>query len=145
VLSGKTEMQLTVAGLGAIEFARHLPERSTPVEIVENPPDFEEVLACSDVFLMLGDYPVGVRTRILSALAAGNIVIAHEAVYAGMPELRTCASLFAYLSVSQVPAILDRIESGPRAELRRTSVRFWHEHYTLERTMAPILEWLRSQ
>jgi hypothetical protein len=145
VLSGNTEMQLTVAGMGAVDFACYLPERSTRVEIVENPPDFEKVLARSDVFLMLGDYPVGVRTRILSALAAGNIVIAHEAVYSGMPELRNCASLFAYFSVSQVPAILARIESGPRAELRRTSVRFWSENYTLERTMTPIIQWLRSQ
>lgn len=145
VLSSNAEMQVTIVGAGATNFARNLPERSNPVEVVENPLDFEEVLARSDVFLMLGDYPVGVRTRILSALAAGNIVIAHAAVYTGMPELRTCASLFAYQSVSQVSEILARIESVPRAELRRTSARFWREHYTLERTMAPILEWLRSQ
>ena len=145
VLSDKPDLSLKVLGKGSKKFVEQLPLCSTRKEFVENPANFEEELAKSDLFLMLGDYPVGVRTRVLSALAAGNIVVAHEAIYAGMPELCDCASLFSYSSTSELPKIFDAISAGDLNEQRQCSVEFWRKHYSLERTMEPILKWLQQK
>lgn len=145
VLSYKPDLSLKVIGKGSRKFIKQLALCSTRKKFVENPANFEEELAKSDLFLMLGDYPVGVRTRVLSALAAGNIIVAHEAIYAGMPELRGCATLFSYNSTSELPKIFDIISAGDLNEKRQRSVEFWRKHYSLERTMEPIFTWLQQQ
>lgn len=50
-------------------------------------PDFEDELSRADIFVLPMKYPVGVRTRICSALQAGCFCISDPSVIPNMPEL----------------------------------------------------------
>lgn len=55
--------------------------------------NFEEILSRMNVFIIPTDYYIGVRTRLCSALSAGNFCIITKAVLINMPELKFCRSV----------------------------------------------------
>lgn len=55
--------------------------------------NFEDYLSKFDIFLFPTVYSVGVRTRICSALAAGNYCIVSDCILENMPELKECRSI----------------------------------------------------
>lgn len=132
--------RFTIIGKGSKTLAERLGVKHN-----EAPKDFEYALSQHNVFILLGDYPVGVRTRLVSTLSQGLIVIAHSSVFLGMPELKTLKSIFPYDEEIELENILQKIEnlnSSVIKELMQRSREFYQQHYTLNKTTASIKEWL---
>ena len=67
--------------------------KSKNIKILESVKKFESTLSRMNIFILPTDYYIGVRTRICSALSAGNYCIISKAVLINMPELKNCKSI----------------------------------------------------
>jgi len=122
-----------------------LKERLEPLPHVTMPgrvPDFEATLADVDLFLVPMDYPVGVRTRVCSALQAGCFCVCHASILYNMPELRSCPAV---RIAEDNRGILDAIAAYPlcvedRHALRREARTFFERHYRAGVSAAPLLQ-----
>ena len=63
------------------------------LNILESVKNFESTLSRMNIFVLPSDYYIGVRTRICSALSAGNFCIISKAILINMPELKDCKSV----------------------------------------------------
>jgi hypothetical protein len=102
---------------------------------------FEQELSRGHFFVLPMDYPVGVRTRICSALAAGNLCIVHPSVLLNMPELADCPAVFVtpdpadYAGIVAVNMAEDRF-----ATLRHQARDFFDAHYVASVAGQPVLQ-----
>lgn len=113
----------------------------TEVRILGRVESFENELAACDIFVLPMNYPVGVRTRICAALAAGNICIAHPSVLVNMPELKSCPAV----RLASIPAdYANCISSLPQGdkllELKAAARRFFDTHYVAHVAAAKLLD-----
>jgi hypothetical protein len=92
------------------------------------------------------NYPVGVRTRICSALAAGNICIAHPSVLNNMPELNSCPSILFVEDVRNYAECIATLPSGgDLLAMRQTSRDFFESHYAARVASAELLDSLTER
>jgi hypothetical protein len=63
------------------------------LELLPSVNNFEKILSGMNVFIIPTEYYIGVRTRLCSALSAGNFCIVTQAVLLNMPELKFCRSV----------------------------------------------------
>lgn len=63
------------------------------INLIKNSKDFETQLEKYNIFMMPSNYYVGVRTRLCSALAAGNYCIVSKSILYNMPEIKNCSSV----------------------------------------------------
>lgn len=99
-----------------------------------------EEVAQADIFLCPLKYPVGVRTRIITALAYGLPVIADRTAAAGLPELVDGRDI---LFTSSGPEIAEAVrligdDGGVRHGLSRSARLAWETFYD-PRVNAPVL------
>ena len=103
------------------------------LKILPDVKNFEDALSKMNIFIISTKYYIGVRTRICSALSAGNYCIITKAVLLNMPELKLCKS---------VQVVKDNKEEILRSlmnyhnftytkkiSLRAESKNFFKEHY----------------
>ncbi len=125
---------------------REAAQRFKSVKIVGRVDLFETEIAKGLIFILPMNYPVGVRTRICAALAAGNICIAHPSVLKNMPELKSCPSI---LFVDKVEDYADCIAGLPSGEdllaMRETSRDFFESHYVAPVASAELLDSLMEK
>lgn len=94
---------------------------------------FEAELSKSHIFLLPGNYPVGVRTRVCSALAAGCVVIADRAITINMPELSLCGSVFLMNDYAEFSEVLNEMLIDFDFEVSElVSKNFFMRHYAAE-------------
>jgi hypothetical protein len=136
--------QLILVGRSAGQFASKFVTLQGGIKVIENADNFEEILEQCDLFLMPGNYPVGVRTRIISALSAGNVVIANAAVIEGMPELNLCPAVFLYSSINEIQNIVLEITRQGLVILKKEAYCFWKDNYSIKETIKPVIRWLES-
>ena len=91
------------------------------------------------------NYPVGVRTRLCSALAAGNICIVHNSILGNMPELKKCKSIFFIKSKKDYSLILKRIRKQKSLYLlKKESIKFFNENYKNNYSSKIILDYFKN-
>lgn len=107
-----------------------LQSRYRHIRFLGSVENFEVALATFDIFIMLGAYPVGVRTRLCSALSAGNICLVDKSVYRNMPELKNCRSVF-WCGVEEVDSVIDALSvRSDLDDLKLEAKRFFDEYYS---------------
>ena len=92
------------------------------------------------------DYPVGVRTRICSALQAGCYCITSPLVLENMPELKERSFIdFSGPSGFCLPALEKYKKISDKEERRRDAHQFYHDYYSPEVASSSILCKLMSR
>lgn len=103
-------------------------------------PNFEKELESVDLFILPMKYPVGVRTRVCSALYAGCFCLCDETVLQNMPELADCKAI---KILTKDEDYVSAIRNFPRdvkvrKELSRQAREFFQKHYSSGVATAPI-------
>lgn len=135
-------LDFTIVGYGAKYIGKRLN-----IPYIEAPENFEKTISQFDCFILAGDYPVGVRTRIISALSQGMIIISHRSVCEGMPELKDCESILFYeqsIDLLTLLKNLKKIKYRDRLILKEKSRLFYEKNYSLKATTFPIIKWVES-
>lgn len=73
--------------------SKNLISKIKNLKLMPNVNNFEENLSRMNIFIIPTEYYIGVRTRLCSALSAGNFCIVTKAVLLNMPELKFCKSV----------------------------------------------------
>ena len=124
---------------------REAVDRFREVRILGRVNRFEEELAKGDIFILPMNYPVGVRTRICSALAAGNVCIAHPSVLQNMPELEACGSVMFAIEPQEYAERIQQISEGRELQAMKMASRaFFRSHYIASVAAAPLLDYLEA-
>jgi hypothetical protein len=125
---------------------RKLAEDRDEIRITGRVPSFEAELAKGRIFLLPMKYPVGARTRVCSALAAGNICIVHPSVLFNMPELSTCEAVRVAPDASYYPEIFrDLLQPGKLNRLRGFARTFFDERYAAENATKAIFQHIEAR
>ena len=92
--------------------------------------NFEKELSKGDIFILPMNYPVGVRTRLCSALAAGNVCIVHKSILINMPELKNCKSIFFVNKKNDYNELLNKFKNHKDLFLlKQESIKFFNQNY----------------
>ena len=96
--------------------------------------NFEEECYYSDIFLLPGNYPVGVRTRIMTALSSGCICIAHSSVLKNMPELKELRNFYVYSNLNEFKKIILEIKKNlfKKDKIKNEILSFYKKYYSME-------------
>lgn len=97
----------------------------------------EEEFKNAHVFLSAMKYPVGVRTRIISALSYGIPVIANPAAALGLPELAVDRDILYGDTPQDIFEIFQKILSGDidLKDMGEAARKAWEEHYNPEKNI----------
>lgn len=141
-LFGTGGFQLRVIGRGLPDSALNLLASWPEGLYLGDVPDFVEELRQSTVFVMPAEYPVGVRTRIVSALLAGTPCIVAKSTLRNMPELGVSAAVIAIGSIDELPqALAVFVNSGNLADASRAAIECYEMNYST-RASDPLMEGL---
>lgn len=122
------------------EDVRVLAQRYPEITIAGRVDSFEDELSGAHIFLLPGSYPVGVRTRICSALAAGNVCVVHPNIFRNMPELVDCASVYAVKRPRDFRSVIQDLVGNPRWPWFRVAAQqFFIKHYSSKIAAKSIL------
>lgn len=125
---------------------REAVQRFKSVKIVGRVDLFEAEIAKGDIFILPMNYPVGVRTRICAALAAGNVCLAHPSVLKNMPELGSCPSVLFVDTAEDYVNCIARLPSGEDLlAMRKISRDFFESHYVAPVASAQLLDSLMEK
>lgn len=125
---------------------REAVQRFKSVKIIGRVDLFEAEIAKGDIFILPMNYPVGVRTRICAALAAGNICLAHPSVLQNMPELKSCPSVLFVDTAENYASCIAGLPSGENLlAMRKTSRSFFESHYIAPVASAQLLDKLMEK
>lgn len=142
---GEDGVELRLVGDCPTHF-REAVQRFKSVKIVGRVDLFEAEIAKGDMFILPMNYPVGVRTRICAALAAGNICLAHPSVLKNMPELKSCPSVFFVDTAEDYTNCIASLPSGDNLlTMRKTSRDFFESHYVAPVASAQLLDSLMEK
>lgn len=143
VLGSNYELQ--IIGQGRSEWTEALKDWPQ-VKVVGAVRGFEAALQGVDVFLLPIRYPVGVRTRICSALQAGCYCIADPALLGNMPELEDKPFVvFAGNATEFAAAIRRFVAFSDKRRLREAAQRFFKHNYSFDIASEPILRRLGNE
>lgn len=124
---------------------KSLVEKNPEVIAIGRVDSFEYALSQAHVFILPMNYPVGVRTRVCSALAAGNACIVHSSVLYNMPELKECSVVHAINDASDYPGAIDKlVNKRDLLSVKREAQNFFHAHYAFQVSAAPILDAIKG-
>lgn len=105
---------------------------------------FEEFLSDMDIFLLPMKYPVGVRTRLCSALQAGCFCICDASVLFNMPELKKCQNIIFLRTESEfLGKITEFIENKNFS--REISNTFFNENYNSKISTNKIVDFIKDK
>jgi hypothetical protein len=103
------------------------------LEILPDVKNFESALSKMNIFIITTKYYIGVRTRICSALCAGNYCIVTKAVLLNMPELKSCKSVLVVKNNKKniVRSLINyhNFTYTKKINLRAESKRFFKKNY----------------
>lgn len=93
---------------------------------------FEDYLSNYLLFIFPSSYWVGVRTRVVSALASGCICILHQSLLINMPELGSIESCFFFSSPEELTPIISELvhRSYDYDRLIQCSVAAYYTYYS---------------
>lgn len=103
---------------------------------------FPGELVKGDIFILVSEYWIGVRTRICDALGAGQICIVHKSIYRNMPELKQCCAVLACHSLQRIEVALKKAASLDKCErlfMRNEAIKHYERYYDCRR-QGSILE-----
>lgn len=128
------EIELRLVGRYGTSLALPSAPPNVSIVLTSHLESLDEEFANAHAFLSLVPYPVGVRTRILTALAHGIPVIADASAAGGLPELRAGIDLIYTRTPADVGDALRRVRDDPEAfEEMGASGRFaWERSYRPE-------------
>jgi len=107
--------------------------------------NFEVELSKGDVFILPMNYPVGVRTRLCSALAAGNICIVHNSILGNMPELKDCQSVFIVNKKNDYYCYLNKLKNNHNFfPLKQEAIKFFNQYYRNTSSTRKILDYFKN-
>lgn len=122
------------------KYFQQLSEPHCEIKLLGRVACFEAELAAGDIFILPMDYPVGVRTRVCSALAAGNYCLVHPSVLFNMPELMQCEAVRVVESAADYAAAIADLPTGTAmVRLRKVARQFFDSHYSSQAAAAPLL------
>lgn len=123
-----------------------LIQKFPEVILTGNVPVFETELETCDIFVLPMSYPVGVRTRICSALQAGCFCICDPSVLVNMPELIDCETVKITDDVKTYARIIANLQTDPesRQKYRQKSKSFFEQHYVCDVAAKSILDFVEQ-
>lgn len=137
---GSGMFELRLVGDRTTYFQR-LSEPHSEIKLLGRVTSFEAELAAGDIFILPMNYPVGVRTRVCSALAAGNFCLVHPSVLFNMPELERCEAVRVVESAADYAAAIADLPTGAgMIRLRKIARQFFDTHYSSQTATAPLLD-----
>lgn len=141
----RSGFRLKVIGASSSELKR-FASMNPEVLLTGRVPSFEQELANTGVFIAPMRYPVGVRTRVCSALAAGCFCICDKSVLRNMPELATCKAVRIAHTAEDYSRVLAEFfeKRSNRTNLEQEARAFYLEHYDCSVAARPILNFLED-
>lgn len=106
---------------------------SKKIKILHRVKNLEKTLSRLNIFVIPSDYYIGVRTRICSALSAGNYCILSESILVNMPELLNCSSV--KVVKNNIHEIINAIKVyhdftiSKKIRLKKKSKKFFEKNY----------------
>lgn len=138
---GRNNFEVRLIGQCPDGIASRLKIDFPEVKIIGRVPSFEQELANGIIFLLPMNYPVGVRTRICSALAAGCVCIVHRSVLNNMPELQDCSAVMVAKSAEDFIRHINSVPSGEELlVLRKQAQSFFDKFYAAASSAAPLFK-----
>lgn len=111
------------------------------IKVLGRVASFETELALGNAFILPMNYPVGVRTRVCSALAAGNVCLVHPSVLYNMPELANCSAVRVVSTPDQYAKAISELPRGhDLLNLCKSARDFFNSHYAAQVASAKILD-----
>lgn len=109
-------------------------------------PSFEDELSKSGVFIAPMRYPVGVRTRVCSALAAGCFCVCDESILRNLPELKSCKAVrVARTAADYTRALAEYFGArNKKTYYEQAAKEFYLKHYDHKVAANPILSFLED-
>lgn len=102
--------------------------------------NFEKELSRFDIFFLPSKYPVGVRTRICSALAASCICIVDKNILYNMPELISCSAVKVITNKKDFEDFLNELKTKNNLDLLRKQAKdFFNSNYLAKVTAKKTL------
>jgi glycosyltransferase involved in cell wall biosynthesis len=104
----------------------------------------EEMLNDAQFLVVPNNYPIGVRTRILTGLSYGLIVIAHKSSAFGLPELVPGKEIFYFNDEVEFAEILNLLfsESIDVNKYRYYALSAWKKYYNPENNISELVRTL---
>lgn len=123
-----------------------LADSNSEVILTGRVSSFEEELSKTGVFIAPMRYPVGVRTRVCSALAAGCFCICDESILRNMPELNSCGAVrIARTADDYIRALLEYFDKGSnKSAFEQAAKDFYYKYYDYKVAANPILSFLEN-
>ncbi len=134
---GRLPFPLEIRFVGKIRPTDHLLSHSKNLTLtyVGHREQLDDAFAAADVFLSPMRYPVGVRTRILTALSYGMPVLADPSASLGLPELVHDHDILYASTPEEIVHSLKRMYDDPAVLVRiGASARMSWEHWFHPRT-----------
>jgi hypothetical protein len=141
-LFGAAGFKLLVVGRGLPTQAAELLDSWPEAIVRQDVPDFPAAVSAASIFVMTADYPVGVRTRVASALKGGTPCIISKSTLRNMPELESCRAVFPVgQPIELSAAIATALRAEDRDAIRQAAAACFSENYSA-RAADQILEGL---
>lgn len=123
-----------------------IADSNSEVILMGRVPSFEEELSKTGVFIAPMRYPVGVRTRVCSALAAGCFCICDESILRNLPELKSCHAVrIARTADDYTRALKEYFDNGNKKSIYEQAAKdFYYNHYDYKVAANPILSFLEN-
>jgi glycosyltransferase involved in cell wall biosynthesis len=104
----------------------------------------DEILSDAQFLVVPNNYPIGVRTRILTGLSYGLIVIAHKSSVFGLPELVSGKEIFYFNDEVEIAEILEFLfsDSIDISKYRANAFSAWKKYYNPENNISELVRTL---
>jgi hypothetical protein len=137
---GNKDFELRIIGEYDDNFKK-LADNYKQIKILGRVKNFENELANGDVFLLPINYPVGVRTRICSALSAGLICIVHSSILINMPELLNCKAIKIADTTDDILKSLKILPKGDDLiKIKKEAILFFNKNYEANMSTKKLLD-----
>jgi hypothetical protein len=102
----------------------------------------DEEFRNADVFFSPMQYPIGIRTRIISAASYGITIIADESAHLGLPEFKNGQDAFFTSTAQQTAEVLMRLANSPSLllETALNARARWEQSFHPEKNMDHLLK-----
>jgi hypothetical protein len=132
--------EFQIIGRGNVDWVNRL-NNWPQVKFIGEVVSFEIALQQVDIFLLPMKYPVGVRTRICSAIQSGCYCIADESILHNMPELKGQPFIDFISDENTYEMSIRKYQKIINLNrLRKKAIEFFNSHYLYTVASTPILK-----
>lgn len=138
----KTGIQIEIRFVGKVERRLISKWRNIQLTFIGHSPALDDEFINAHLFLSPMKYPIGVRTRVLTALSYGVPVLADPSTSCGLPELTNGRDILYGETPNDIVRTIETLYRRPALleEIGRSGRMTWEKYYTPEKNIMTLVE-----